>query len=380
MKFLPLLWAGIWRKPARAVLMLLQIVSAFTLFGLLEGVSAGVRKNVADAHADRLYVMSSVGHRDPLPISLIDRIRATPGVQYVTPRVIFGGSYQKPNQNVPIVGVEVDAHFGIIGEMKASKAAIEALKSTRAGAIVGRLTMEKYGLRIGDRVAFQSPLPRTDGSRDWTFEIVGDFEFTDRPQNSTIVLANYSYVNESRLINRDTTDMFVVQIDNPAESGSVTLAIDNQFANSPYETHTQSEADSVTTGMQRLMDLDYMVTAIVAAVFFALLFATGALMMQSIRERMPELAVLKTLGFRDGQVMGLILAEALVLCLCAAAIGLVLAHFLMPLARMQVSQATVSAGVIALAIVFAISLALLGGSLPALRGLRLQVVDALAGR
>jgi putative ABC transport system permease protein len=380
MKFLPLLWAGVWRKPARAVLMLLQIVSAFTLFGLLEGVNAGVRKNVEEAHADRLYVMSSVGGRDPLPISLLDRVRSTPGVQYVTPRVIFPGFYQKPNQNVPIVGVEADAHFAIIDEMKASKQAIEALRATRTGAIVGRLTLEKYGLKVGERVVFQSPLPRTDGSKDWAFDIVGEFEFTDRPQNSIIVLANYAYVNESRLVNRNTTDMFVVKIDDPAESGGVTLAIDNQFANSPYETHTQSEADSVMTGMQRLMDLDYMVTAIIAAVFFALLLATGALMMQSIRERTPELAVLKTLGFRDGQVMALILAEGVVLCLCAAAIGLVLAHFLMPLARMQVSQATVSGTVIGLAAVFAVFLALLGGSIPALRGLRLQVVDALAGR
>jgi putative ABC transport system permease protein len=380
MKFVPLLWAGIWRKPARAVLMLLQIVSAFMLFGLLGGVSAGVAKNVADAHADRLYVMSSVGHRDPLPISLIERIGETPGVQHVTPRVIFGGNYRQPNQSVPIVGVEVDAHFAIVEEMRASQEAIDALKSTRTGAIVGVRTMEKYGFRVGERVVFQSPLPRSDGSRDWAFDIVGTFEFTDRPQSSTIVLANYAYVNDSRLVNRDTTDMFVVKIDNPAESGSVTLAIDNAFANSPYETHTQSEADTVTTGMQRLMDLDYMVTAIIGAVFFALLFATGALMMQSIRERMPELAVLKTLGFADAQVMTLILAEAVVLCLCAAGVGLVLAQLLMPLARIQISQATVSGHVVMLAVLFAISLALLGGSIPAFRGLRLQVVDALAGR
>jgi putative ABC transport system permease protein len=380
MKFLPLLWAGIWRKPARAMLMLLQIVSAFTLFGLLEGVNSSVKKVIADAHGDRLYVGSSVSLRDPLPISMMERIRAVPGVRHVTPRVILGGTYQQANQPLFVVGLDIAEHFAVLEEMIVSKEAIAAAKARRSGVLVGRLTMEKYGLKIGDRLVLQSPLPRRDGSRRWEFDIVGTFDITVRPREATLVFANYEYLDESRLINRGTSDMYVVKIDDAGDSGTVGLAIDNLFANSPHETRTQSEADLATAQIQRVADLDYIVTGIIAAVFFALLFATGAMMMQSVRERVPELAVLKTLGFSDARVMGLLLTEAVVFCVSSAVVGLLAAKLLMPLARSVTSQAALSSTVVTAGLAFAVMLALLGGSLPAWRGMRLQVVDALAGR
>ncbi len=240
--------------------------------------------------------------------------------------------------------------------------------------------MQKYGWKIGDRVVLQSPLPKTDGSRDWAFDIVGVFDIPVRPQDASFIITNYEYVNEARLINRDTADIIAVRIDDPAQAGTIALAIDNVFANSAHETRTQSEADLLTAQLQRVADLDYIVTAIIGAVFFTLLFATGALMMQSIRERVPELAVMKTLGFSDGRVMALILSEAVVLCVSAAAIGLAIATLLQPFARRQFSIATMPTVVIVSGVAFAVLLALLGGSMPAWRGLKLQVVDALAGR
>ena len=380
LKYLPLVWAGIWRKRGRAVLMLLQIASAFALFGLLEGVNAGIKQAIAQTHRDRLYIGSSVSLGDPLPISVLGRIRATPGVGFATPRQALPGTYQQPDQQLGVIAVDPGPFFAIFDELSAPQDAVAALENNRTGVLVGSDTMERFGWKAGDRVVLQSPVPRTDGSRDWAFDIVGSYDTRDEADEATALIANFVYVDEARFANRDTTQMFVAKIDDPTNAAPIGLAIDNAFANSDHETRTQSEADLAASQVQRIGDLNYLARAIIAAVFFAMLFATGALMMQSIRERMPELAVLKTVGYSDRLVMGLILAEAVLFCLFAAGVGLGIAAFVLPMARNFIGIAGMPLVVAAAGLVFALVLALIGSSVPAWRGLRLQVTDALAGR
>jgi putative ABC transport system permease protein len=379
-KYLPLVWAGIWRKRGRAVLMLLQIVSAFALYGLLEGFNTGIKLAIAKTHGDRLYIGSSVSLGDPLPIGLLGRIRSIPGVEFVTMRSQLPGSYQQPDQQVGVIAVDVGAFFKVYDEFIASQADIDALGNNRTGTLVGRVTMEKYGWKVGDHVVLQSPVPKVDGTRDWAFDIVGAYDLLDDAAGATALIFNYKYFDESLFMGRDSAQMFVAKIDSAAHSGAISLAIDNAFANSDHETRTQSEADLAASQLQRIGDLNFLIRAIIAAVFFAMLFATGALMMQSIRERMPELAVLKTVGFSDRLVMALIVTEAITFCLFAAGIGLALAAFAFPLARQLIGIATLPRVVVAAGLGFAVLLGLIGSLVPAWRGLRLQVADALAGR
>jgi putative ABC transport system permease protein len=385
LKYLPLVWAGIWRKRGRAVLMLLQIASAFALFGLLEGVNSGIKQTIAKTHRDRLYIGSSVSLGDPLPVSVLDRVRATPGVKFAAPRQGLPAVYQKPDQGVGVIATDPEAFFEVQDDWSAAPDQIAALASLRTGAIVGMETMEKYGWKIGDRVVLQSPVPRNDGSRDWAFDIVGTWDVTERAADAGDVSAsslvvNFAYVDESRLAGGNTVQLIMAKIADPDEAASVALAIDNTFVNSDHETRTQSEADLAAAQLQQVGDLNFLARAIIAAVFFALLFATGALMMQSIRERMPELAVLKTVGFSDRLVMGLIVAEAVTFCVFAAGIGLAIGAFVLSAARGLVGIATTPLLVTSVGLLFAVLLALIGSSVPAWRGLRLQVADALAGR
>jgi putative ABC transport system permease protein len=380
LKYLPLVWAGIWRKRGRAMLMLLQIASAFALFGLLEGVNSGIKQAIAQTHRDRLYIGSSVSLGDPLPISLLGRIRSTPGVEFATMRSGLPGTYQQPDQQVSVIAADLGAFFEIYDEFDVSKDAVDALENHRTGVLVGKVTMQKYGWKIGDRVVLQSPVPKADGSRAWAFDIVGTYDRLDDANNATGLICNFAYFDEARLAGRDSAQMFVAKIANPAEAATIGLAIDNAFANSDHETRTQSEADLAASQIQQIGDLNFLARAIIGAVFFALLFATGALMMQSIRERMPELAVLKTVGFSDRLVVGLIVTEAVVFCLFSAGIGLGIAAFVLPLARQLIGIAGVPGAVVAAGFGFAVLLALIGSTVPAWRGLRLQVADALAGR
>jgi len=380
LKYLPLVWAGIWRKRGRAVLMLLQIASAFALFGLLEGFNTGIKQAIAKTHGDRLYIGSSVSLGDPLPINVLARIRSTPGVRFATARSTLPGTYQQPDQQLGVIAVDVGPFFEIYDEYSTSPADIDALESNRTGTLVGRVTMQKYGWKVGQRVVLQSPLPKVDGSRDWAFDIVGVYDRTDDAAQATELIGNHAYLDESRIMGRDSAQLFVAKIDSAANSGAISLAIDNAFANSDHETRTQSEAALFASQVQRIGDLNYLVRAIIAAVFFALLFATGALMMQSIRERMPEIAVLKTVGFSDRLVTTLIVTEAVTFCVFAAGVGLALAAFAFPFARQLIGIASLPGVVVATGLGLAVLLALVGSSVPAWRGLRLQVTEALAGR
>lgn len=380
MKYLPLIWAGIWRKRSRALLMLLQIASAFVLFGVLQGLDAGVEHAIAQAHGDRLYIASRVAMGDPLPLSMLARIQSIPGVEYVIERANFGGTYQRASQQLPVIAINAAKFFQMYVEAKTSPGAVRALEHDRTGAIVGALTMRKYGWRIGDHVVIDAAVPRRNGSHAWSFDIVGTYNVADHPTDSVALLANFAYINASRLTNRDHVNFYVAKIASPRDAGAVSLAIDNAFANSAHETRTQSGAELAVTQTQQLGDINFIAHAVVGAVFFALLLATAALMMQSLRERIPELAVLKTLGFSDAGVLALVLTESVVFCIVAAAIGLAIGAALLPLARRYISVALVPGVVFAEGIACAIVLAVVGAWIPAHRAARLQVVDALAGR
>lgn len=381
MKFLPLVWGGIWRKPGRSFLILAQVIIAFTLFGVLQGLNGAIKQAVDSTHADRLYVGSRLRFGTPLPVSMVPRLQATPGVIGTSYRFSFGSSYQRATQNIPIVGTDIDSFLSMYPELKSEPADVRVqMKRIQDGAVVGMETMRKYGWKIGQRITVQAPLPRKTGSHDWSFQILGSYENTELPDQSLVILANYRYINEAQAGQPDTVAFAVVRIADPRQASQVQEAIDRQFANSQNETLTQSEQELAQSQVENLGDLDVVVHRITAATFFVLLFATGALMMQSIRERTPELAVLKTVGFSDRLVMVLILVETLVLCVTGAALGLWIASRILPLARNFIGLGSLPLVVAVEGLVFAMALALAGGAIPAVRGMRLRVVDALANR
>ncbi len=380
MKYLPLAWAGIWRNPSRAVLLFLQIASAFLLFGLLQGLNSGIREAIARAHADRLYVGSSVSLGVPIPMALLPRIRDVPGVKLVTPLIQFPSSYQQPNQTIPLNGVDPGAFFGIFSDYVVPPAQVEALKKDRSGLILGAIPAKRYGLKVGDRLPLRSQQPKKDGSTAWSFNIVGIYDVPAQPNGAAAGIVNYDLLNEARLADPDTTLLFLALADSPAHAAAVGAAIDKAFANSSHETRTQSEGDLISSQLQRIADIDFIVGGIIGAVFFALLLATGALMMQSVRERVPELAVLKTFGFSDRLVLILILVEAVLFCVFSAAIGLGLASIVLLLARTLIGITSMPLSVIVNGLIFAVVLAIAGSSVPAWRGMKLQVAEALAER
>jgi putative ABC transport system permease protein len=379
-KFLPLIWAGVWRRPGRAILTLLSIVTAFLLFGLLQGFASGLNQAGSLTHADVLLTFSRVSQVEPLPVSQAAQIRTVPGVAAVTPVVLFTGTYRTVLQIVPAFAVDID-QLAAADPTLITPSQATAMRGHRAGALLSPMLASRYGWKAGDTVPVRSLMwSNRDGTQTWPLDVVGVHGGAKDDIFTNISLVNYDYVDQGRTSAQGTASLFVLRVADPNHANQIASAVDRLFANSPHETKTATQRQLAQDQLKQIGDIGLVVNEIVAAAFFALLFSVGSVMMQSVRERTPELAVLKTLGFTDGGVMGLVLAEAITLCLLAAAIGLGLAYITFPAIRAATGFGIRGGPVMGVGFLIALGLALIVGLPPAIRGMRLSIVDALAGR
>lgn len=387
MKYLQLVWAALSRRKTRTIFTLLSVVAAFLLFGLLDsvrGAFSGAGGSVAGLN--RLVTISKISFTLQLPKSLLERIKAVPGVTDVTYANWFGGIYQDPKNFFPNEAVAanfIDAY----PEWQISAAERAAFRNTRTGAVVGASLARKFGWQLGERIPLQGTIfPQKDGNNTWTLDLVGIFRIADPKQRAqeNVLFFNWDYFDEARAFGNGSIGWYVVRVADPAAADRVAQSIDALSVNSDHETKTQSERAFQLAFVSQFGDIGLIVGAIMAAVFFTLILLTGNTMAQAVRERVPELAILKTIGFTSGSVLGLLLAESILLLLLGGVIGVLLAGGVA-----QVLQATLAidlppivtaAAVWLRAVGLMVLIGIVVGALPAYRGLRLRIVDALAGR
>lgn len=382
MKYLGLILAGLLRKKLRTVLTLLSLVSAFLLLGLLQAVNVLFATGADFLGADRLIVQARASFTQPLPMRLLPQIEAMPGVKRVSHSQFFGGQYQDPRQFFPQFAVNPQRLRDTYPEWVLDDEGWRRFAATRNGAIVGRNLADKYGWQVGDTVPLTSFIwTKQGGDRVWEWQIAGIFDGHDREwqDRANLMYLNYAHFDEARSGGKGLAGVFVVRIDDPLRASEVAARIDARFENSPDETKTQSEQEFQLGFVRQLGDIGLIVNLITGAVFFSILFLTGVAMSQAVRERVPELAVLKVLGFTDRSVMGLVLAEGFALCALGALGGMLLAQLVSGVLPPEFPIRT-DLRVWAIAGASVIVLALATGLPPALHALRIRIVDALAGR
>ncbi len=375
--------ANLWRKKTRTVLTLLSIVTAFLLFGLLQAVNVLFSAGADFVGATRLVTQARVSFTTSLPLRLLTQIEAVPGVERVMWSQWFGGVWQENTQLV-IQAVDPARLHDVYPELVMPDAEWKAFAETRTGFVAGRQLANKYGWKIGDKVPIASNIfPQQDGSKAWVFDLVGIFDGKDeewqRQTNGGWI--NFAYFDEANQFGRGLAGVYIIRLSDPDRAAEVAQAIDGMFENSPDETKTQAEKDFTVGFFKQIGDIGLIVRWILFAVFFTLLLVVGNTIAQSVRERIPELAILKTLGFSNGSVLAFVLAEAAALCVIGGVVGLAIATPLgvwilsatgLPIA---VDGTVWLTGAIAIVV-----LSVAVGLLPALRAARLTIVDALAGR
>jgi len=385
MKYFSLVWAQLFRSRTRTLLTLLSVVAAFLLFGMLDSVRVAFTSGGSVEGANRLVVASRLSITQSLPIRLDAQIRQVAGVRDVTYGMWFGGIYRDPKDFFPNFSVAPN-YFDIYRELDVPPDQLKRWQDTRTGAIVGEQLAKDFGWKIGDTIPLQATIFPRGGSNDWPLELVGVFRSRDRTiatNEERQLMMNWKYFDESNDYIKNQVSWYTVTLDNPDHASRVAQAIDAISANSDHETKSQTESAFQQAFVKQFADIGMIVTSIMGAVFFTLLLLTGNTMAQAVRERIPELATLKTLGFQDRTVLALVMVESVLLVGLGGAIGMGLAAIILPVLAPQtrgllpphVPTATWLVG-IALIIVIGIVV----GLLPALRAKRLKIVDALAGR
>ncbi|WP_449465554.1 ABC transporter permease [Stenotrophomonas humi] len=386
MKYFSLVWAQLFRSRTRTLFTLLSIVTAFLLFGMLDSVRVAFNSGGSSvAGANRLIVASRLSITQSLPIRLESQIRQVEGVRDITYGMWFGGIYQDPKNFFANFSVAPN-YFDIYSEFELPKDQLEAFRSTRTGAIAGEALAKEFGWKIGDTIPLQATIFPRSGSNDWPLQLVGTFRSKDRAvanNEERQLMMNWKYFDESNDYIKNQVSWYTVTLGNPDHASRVAQAIDAISANSDHETKTQTESAFQQAFVKQFADIGMIVTSIMGAVFFTLLLLTGNTMAQAVRERIPELATLKTLGFKDGTVLTLVMVEAVLLVGLGGVIGLGLAALVLPgmasqargLLPPHVPPQTWAVGAVLIVVI-----GLVVGVLPALRAKRLKIVDALAGR
>jgi putative ABC transport system permease protein len=386
-KYLPLVWAQLFRKKTRTVLTLLSVLVAFLLFGLLHAVQTAFESGADTADTRRLLTTARYSIIEPLPMSYLPRIERVPGVTAVAFADWFGAKYQNESNAFPVFAVDPARYLDMYPEFTIAPEQREAFGKTRTGAVAGRRLADRYGWKLGQKLPISSEIhTKTDGNLTWEFDLVGFIDAEDPAVrgNTDVVLINVAHFDEARQFGKGKTGWYIVRVADSEQAKAVSSGIDGLFMNSPDETKTAPEKEFALGFAKQIGDVGALVTRILIAVFFTILILTGNTMAQSIRERIPELAILKTLGFSDRAVTALVLGEAVLLLLLGGSLGMGTALGLVPILNgatggrfppLFVDRASwLLATVIATALALAIALP------PAWRASRLRIVDALAGR
>lgn len=386
MKYLHLIWSALVRSRMRTVLTLLSVVTAFLLFGMLDSVRVAFNNSGQSlTGADRLVVASRLSITQSLPYRLLPQVEAVPGVEDVAFGNWFGGVYRDMQNFFPNFAVSQD-YFQMYPEFVIAPEDLDAFRADRTGAVVGAMLAEQFDWKIGDTIPLQATIFPKDGSNDWQFTLRGIFHVEDEAmkQQERQLMFHWDYFNEANDYISDEIGWMMVRVADPGRADEVGRAIDAISANSDHETKTQTEAAWTQSFMKQFADVGLIVTAIMGAVFFTLLLLTGNTMAQAVRERIPELAVLKTIGFTDRTVLMLVLAESVLLIGLGGLLGMALAQALVAWMAgysqglLPGKAIPTETWLVALALV--VGLGLVVGLLPALRAKRLKIVDALAGR
>lgn len=380
MKFFHLVWCNLKRRKLRTSLTLLSILVAFVLFGFLCAIKQALVGGVALAGADRLIVRHKVSIIQMLPESYQARMERLPGVAAAAHQTWFGGIYQDPKNFFMQCPVVPEQFMAMFPEFRLPPEQMKAWLATRTGAIVGRNTADRFKWKVGDKIPIMSPIWLR---KTWEFDLVGIFEGEKKGTDTTSLFFRYDYFDESRKAQnwgQGLVGWYTIRVKDPAQAAEVARAVDQEFENSPAETKTEPEGAFAQGFANQVGNIAFIVAGILGAVFFTILLVTGSTMSQAVRERIGELGVLKAIGFTNGQVLGLVLAESCLLTVLGGGLGLGLAWLLtsggdptggmLPMFFFPVHDLLLGLGL-------SVVLGLITGILPAQQAMRLRVADAL---
>jgi putative ABC transport system permease protein len=380
--FVPLLIVrNACRHKLRTALTVTGIIVAITAFGLLRTIVDAWYAGANASSSARLVTRSSVSLVFPLPLTYADRIRRVSGVRSVSWAQWFGGVYVSERNFFPQFAVDAQSYLDMYPEFILTPAERKAFLTDRNGAIVGRKLADQYGWKVGDQI----PLRGTIYPGTWTFNLRGIYDGAEKGTDQSTMFFHWTLLNETikKLYPRraDTTGVFVVQLDDPAQAAEVSTAIDATFKNSLAETLTETEKAFQLSFVAMTEAILLAIQAVSFVVIVIIMAVMANTMAMTARERGAEYATLKALGFSNGFVAMLIFAESLGIALIGGIAAVVLT---VPVANGFAEKMGtlfpiffVSENTMLMQVVAAIAVGVVAALFPAWRTARVRIVDGL---
>ena len=375
MKFSRLIIANLLRNKLRTVLTVLSVLVAFFLFGTLRTVVTTLDAATEVGSEARLVASNASGITFVLPQSYSQRLETFEGVRSVSWANWFGGYYQDPQDFFAQFAIDPATYLAMYPEVLIPDDQKQAFLAERTAALVGQGLMEKYGWRVGQTVTLKG----TIFAGDWDFVVRAVYTPENPSFSDEAMYFHYDYLYEGTN-RRISPGWFILQLEDPESAAAISERIDRAFENSTAPTKTETEKAFQTGFVTMWGNVGFLMRAIGTAVFFAILLIAANTMMMSARERVGEIAVLKTLGFQNGTLLTLVLVESMTIALVGGTIGLGLAASLFTgstpldsfLPGFRVTTSTLTFGLLA-----ALGLGVVSGAVPAFQAARLSVVEAL---
>jgi putative ABC transport system permease protein len=385
-KYLSLIWRALFFRRVRTLLALFSIASAFLLFGMMDSVRTAFR-GASDSmvSAERMVTSSRVSFAKPLPVSLLSSISSLQGISSVGYASFFVAMYQGNSSN-PIATVAIsDNLLDLFPEYQVSDPQRHEFATTRTAAIVGEALLRQMGWKVGDRVPLQvANLPQMDGNTTWTLDLVGTFRAKESSQKGQEqqLFFHWSYLDEARVYGKGGVGWYTERLTDKNQSGTIAQAIDALSVNSAHQTKTRSEEAYAVAVAGQLGDIGLIVGGVMGAVFFTMIFLVANTMSEAVRQRIPDFAILKTIGFSNRRVLSLVMGESVLLTTLGGCIGLGIAAIAVSTLRNVLGQSipmsAVDQSCWIRGVVLMTAIGLIAATLPGLRVARLRIVEALA--
>lgn len=380
MKYLKLVLTSARRSKRRTTLTTLSVALAVFLFASLRAVLDGFDAVSQASSATRLVTIRSTSMIFSMPINHGEIIRSTPGVDDVTWANWFGGIYKDPKNFFGQFAIDAESYLRMYPEILLSPEEKHAFMDDRTGCIVGDGLARKYTFQLGDRIVLQPGIP-TYGTQDYSFTVRGIYRSNSSAVDNQSMMFHWKYLDE-RSIQKGEVGWYVTKVANPDRAAQIATVIDQKFANSPYETKTDTEQAFSAQFASMLGNLNLLIGSVALAVVLTTLFVAGNTMAMSVRERTTEIAVMRTLGFPAGTIFLLVVGEGLFVAVVGGAIGAAVARVLinaeaLGLAGGFIPQFGVSNGNVVIGLFLSVVIGALAALIPATMASRLKIVDAL---
>ena len=383
MKFRRLILANLFRKKIRLILTIGSFAIALVLFTFLAVVKSAFSRGIEIAGADRLVIVSRVGLMQVMPISYADQLKAIPGVKYVTHDHWFGGVYQDEKNFFPQFVIDPENHRQVYPEFVVPDDQWNNFVKDQQGAVVGGRTAARFGWKVGDRIPIKNSL--YGPTKTWEFNLDGIYHSEKAGGDESQFWLQWKNFDENlpAILSgmKSTAGWYILKLDSPDDAVRVAKIIDAKYANSSYETKTETESAFAAGFAKQFGNIEFLILTIGSVVFFTLLLVTGNTMAISVRERTGELAVLKAIGVTDRTVLFLVLAESIVIAFVGGTLGLMLAWLAIPVISAALTgllpPLLLSKAMLSLGVLFAVLVGVLSGLIPGFNAMRMRVVNAL---